>query len=79
MKKKFDAVAFKHKVQLEIYEETKDLSSEELVEYFNKAGERFRREIEAMREKKEKAQQKKVSGAKSGKRKSAASSLKSKP
>jgi ElaB/YqjD/DUF883 family membrane-anchored ribosome-binding protein len=59
MKKKFDAIAFKHKVQQEIYEETKDLSPEELVEYFNKAGERFRRELEALREKKNKAQQKK--------------------
>jgi hypothetical protein len=78
MKKKFDAVAFKHKVQLEIYEETKDLSPEELVEYFNKAGERFRLEIEALREKKEKAQQKKVGKAKSGKGKSTESSLKSK-
>jgi hypothetical protein len=39
----------KRKAQEEIYKETKDLSVEEEVEYFHKAGERFRREINALR------------------------------
>ena len=78
MKKTFDCVEMKRKAQEEIYEETKNLSREEELEYFHKAGERFRLEIEALREKKKKAQQKKVGKAKSGKRKSTESSLKSK-
>jgi hypothetical protein len=49
MKKKFDAVAMKRKAQEEIYEEIKDLSPDEKVEYFNKAGERFRLEMESHR------------------------------
>jgi len=57
MKKSFDAIAFKHKAQEEIYEEIKDLSNEELVKYFNKAGEQFRRDMEALREKKKKGRQ----------------------
>ena len=52
MKKDFDAIAFKHKVQKEIYEEIKDLSSDERVEYFRKAGKEFQREIEKLRKKK---------------------------
>jgi len=52
MKKKFDAVAMKRKAQEEIYEEIKDLSPDEQVEYFNKAGERFWRETDASPEKK---------------------------
>ena len=59
MKKDFDAIAFKHKVQEEIYEEIKDLSNAELVEYFNKAGEQFRRDMETLREKKAKDHRKK--------------------
>jgi hypothetical protein len=78
MKKTFDCVEMKRKIQEKIYEETKNLSREEELEYFHKAGERFQREIEAMREKKNKSEQKKVSKAKPGKRKSAESSLKSK-
>lgn len=38
----FDCVKMKHEIQAEIYEEIKDLSSEELVAYFNRAGERLR-------------------------------------
>ncbi|MCX6645042.1 MAG: hypothetical protein NTY09_01585 [bacterium] len=53
MKKKFDAVAMKRKAQEEIYEEIKNLTADEKVEYFNKAGERFRQEMESMRAKKE--------------------------
>jgi len=49
MKKKFDTIAFKDKVQKEIYEETKDLSPEELVKYFNKAGEQFQLDMEKLR------------------------------
>jgi hypothetical protein len=52
MKKDFDAIAFKHKVQKEIYEEIKDLSPDERVEYFNKAGEDFQRQIDKLRKKK---------------------------
>ena len=78
MKKTFDCVEMKRKAQERIYEETKDLSLDEEIEYFNKAGERFKLEMEALREKKNKAQQKKVSKAKSGKGKSSESSLKSK-
>ena len=52
MKKKFDTIAFKDKVQKEIYEETKDLSPEELVRYFNMAGERFQRDMEKLRSEK---------------------------
>jgi hypothetical protein len=73
MKKTFDCVEMKRKAQEKIYEETKDLSLDEEIEYFQKAGERFRLEIEALREKKKKAQQKKVGKAKSGKKKSTVS------
>jgi hypothetical protein len=69
MKKTFDCVEMKRKAQEEIYEETKNMSREEELEYFHKAGERFQREMEALREKK-KAQQKKASGVKSGKKNS---------
>ncbi|MFH1741503.1 MAG: hypothetical protein ABIH23_21060 [bacterium] len=34
--KDFDCVAFKDRAQLEIYEETKDLSRSDLKEYFRK-------------------------------------------
>jgi hypothetical protein len=53
MKKKFDAVAMKRKAQEEIYEEIKNLTADEKVEYFNKAGERFRQEMDLLRVKKE--------------------------
>ena len=74
MKKTFDCVEMKRKAQEKIYEETKNLSREEELEYFHKAGERFRKEIEALREKKNKTQQKNVSKAKSATRKSPESS-----
>jgi hypothetical protein len=38
-KKRFDCLAFKDKVQAEIYEEIKDLSVEEQIRYFNRAAE----------------------------------------
>jgi len=37
MKKKFDCVAMKRKIQAEIYEETKDLTDEELSTYYKKS------------------------------------------
>ncbi len=77
MKKTFDCVEMKRKAQEKIYEETKDMSREEELEYFHKAGERFRLEQETLRAKK-KAQGKKTGGAKLRKGKSAESSLKSK-
>jgi len=49
MKKNFDAIAFKRKVQKEIYEETKDLSDEEFIEYFRKAGKEFESKMKKLR------------------------------
>lgn len=37
IEKTFDAVAFKRKVQSEIYEETKDMSPRERIAYFRRA------------------------------------------
>jgi histidinol dehydrogenase len=51
-KKDFDCVEMKHKIQEQIYEETKDLSDEELIEYFRKGAERFQREVDEMRKEK---------------------------
>jgi hypothetical protein len=51
MNKTFDCVEMKRKAQKEIYEETKDLSREEQIEYFRKAGKRFRSELESLRRK----------------------------
>jgi len=39
----FDCLKMKHDIQAKIYEEIKDLSSDELVAYFNHAGTEFRR------------------------------------
>ena len=39
----FDCLKMKNDIQTKIYEEIKDLSSEELVAYFNRAGSEFRR------------------------------------
>jgi len=38
----FDCLKMKHDIQAKIYEEIKDLSSEERVAYFNRAGARLR-------------------------------------
>ena len=35
----FDSLKWKQEVQAKIYEETKDMTSEEICEYFRKAGE----------------------------------------
>jgi hypothetical protein len=37
----FDCVALKRKIQAEIYEETKSMTSEEYLEYVRKGAERF--------------------------------------
>jgi hypothetical protein len=49
MKKKFDTVEMKRKIQSKIYEEIKDLTLDEEIAYFNKAGERFQRDMEKLR------------------------------
>lgn len=38
----FDCLKMKHDIQAKIYEEIKDMSSEERVAYFNRAGARLR-------------------------------------
>jgi cell division protein ZapA (FtsZ GTPase activity inhibitor) len=52
MKKDFDCVDMKRKIQDEIYEETKDLTRDEQLEHLHKAAERFERKIEKLRKKK---------------------------
>jgi hypothetical protein len=42
----FDAIAWKRKVQAEIYEETKHMTSTEVCEYFRKSAEQMRKERE---------------------------------
>jgi hypothetical protein len=39
----FDCVKMKHEIQAKIYKEIKDMSQEEQIAYFNRAGSRFRR------------------------------------
>lgn len=39
----FDCVKMKHEIQAKIYEEIKDMSPEEQIAYFNRAGARFRK------------------------------------
>jgi hypothetical protein len=36
MEKRFDCLKMKEEIQAKIYEETKDMSSSEIMEYFNK-------------------------------------------
>lgn len=50
MKKKFDCVEMKHKIQEQIHEETKDLSKEERIKYFQEAGAKFRQETAVLRQ-----------------------------
>lgn len=64
MKKDFDCVEMKHKIQEKIYEEIKDMSIEEEIEYFRKGAEEFRAEMERLRKKKKKNQNKKKAGKK---------------
>jgi len=40
----FDSLKWKQEVQTKIYEETKDMTSEEVCEYFRKGSEEFREE-----------------------------------
>ena len=42
----FDAIECKRRIQAEIYEETKNMTSEEQIEYFRQASERMRKERE---------------------------------
>jgi hypothetical protein len=78
MKKTFDAVEMKRKAQEKIYEETKNLSREEELEYFHKGGEKFWCDIDALRAKKKKADQGKQCGIKSQKKRPTEGVLKSK-
>ena len=39
----FDCLKMKHEIQAKIYEEIKNMSPEEQIAYFNRAGARFRR------------------------------------
>ena len=59
MKKDFDCVEMKHKIQEKIYEETKDFSTEELLDYYHKAGKKFQRKIERLRKEKSEGSKKK--------------------
>ena len=45
----FDALKTKWDIQAQIYEETKDMTSEEVREYFHKSSEELRREREQYR------------------------------
>ena len=38
----FDCIKMKEDIQAEIYEEIKDMTSDEVVAYFKRAGDRFR-------------------------------------
>jgi len=40
----FDVLKWKQEIQTEIYEETKDMTTAELIEYFRKGSEDFREE-----------------------------------
>ena len=67
-KKKIDAIEMKRKAQEKIYEEIKNLTAEEQVEYFNRAGKEFWAEIDGMRTQAEKPKRK---GGESRKRRGA--------
>ena len=45
MKKTFDCVEMKERIQEQIYEETKDMSSAQRIEYFRAAAEKFWQEL----------------------------------
>jgi hypothetical protein len=66
MKKTFDCVEMKRKAQEKIYEDIKDLTLEEEIEYFRKGAEQFQREMDRLRKQKKTQKQpktgKKVSG-----------------
>ena len=49
MKKTFDCVEMKRKVQEQIHEETRSLSREQEIEYFHAAAEAFWREINSLK------------------------------
>lgn len=45
----FDVLKWKEETQLQIYEEIKDMSTEEVLTYFRQAGERFDKDMEERR------------------------------
>ena len=45
----WDLMKWKDETQLQIYEEIKDLTPEEVVKYFRQAGESFHKEVERRR------------------------------
>lgn len=49
MNKHFDCVEMKRQAQERVFEETRQLSREERLAYFQKAGERFWEEVESLR------------------------------
>lgn len=51
MKKTFDCVEMKRKIQEKIYDETKGLTKEAEIDYFHRAAEAFWKEIEKNRSK----------------------------
>ena len=53
MKKKFDCVEMKRRIQEQIYEETKAMSSDQRIEYFHKAAETFWQQVAEARAKRE--------------------------
>lgn len=48
----FDVIKWKEEVQAEIYEKTKNMTDEEVREYFRKGSEEFQKELEELRNKK---------------------------
>ncbi len=50
----FDVLKWKEETQAEIYEEIKEMTSEEVIEYFRKGSEEFQRELEQIRRKSKK-------------------------
>lgn len=58
----FDVLKWKQETQAEIYEEIKDMTTEEILEYFHKGSEEFQKELEQRR--KEIAERQKAEGKK---------------
>lgn len=52
----FDVLKWKNDIQLKIYQETKDMSSQESIEYFRKKAEHFDRDIAERRKRLERNQ-----------------------
>ncbi|MCX6645043.1 MAG: hypothetical protein NTY09_01590 [bacterium] len=67
MKKDFDCVEMKRKAQEKIYEDIKDLTLEEEIEYFRKGAEQFQLELDQLRKQKKTDKQPKSGKKASGK------------